>query len=405
MKLPLLALALILGTASAQPPSGREDRWRQDLQFFRDQFSAHMIDFAKLYPQPDFRDEVAAIETGISNLTDAQIVMRLMRLVAKANDGHTSVYLPVFKLGFRQLPVTFAWYADGLAVTEAAQAHAAALGTQVLKIGQMTPEQVLAAVAPYVSHENDAGLRAFGSGHLKTVEILQQIGAADADGRVTLTLAKPGSEPYTETFGPSPLAKIVSMFDALPIPMALYRKPPRRDYWYEYIAESRALYVQYNRCREDPKLSFSDFAGQLFSFADAHPVERVVVDLRFNSGGNSRVIIPLKNGLKSRPALRSHVYVLIGEGTFSSAQDNAIEMRKELHAVLIGEPTGERPNGYGEVKKLTLPNSTLTMQYSTKYFHLAKGDPADLEPDVRVGRTLEDALAGRDPVLEAALRK
>jgi len=33
------------------------------------------------------------------------------------------------------------------------------------------------------------------------------------------------------------------------------------------------------------------------------------------------------------------------------------------------------------------------------------GDPSALEPDVRVAMTLKDVLAGRDPVLEAALNK
>ena len=33
------------------------------------------------------------------------------------------------------------------------------------------------------------------------------------------------------------------------------------------------------------------------------------------------------------------------------------------------------------------------------------GDPSALEPDVRVGMTLKDVLAGRDPVLEAALKQ
>jgi hypothetical protein len=404
MKLAPLFLVAVLGAAHAQQPSDRQVRWSEDLHFFAGEFPAHMIDFAKLYQERAFREELAVIEASIPTLTDAQIAMRLMRLVAKANDAHTNIYLPVFKLGFRQLPVTFAWYADGLAVTEAGEARAAALGTAVLKIGEMTPQQVLAAVAPYVPHENDASLRQFSTLYLKTLEVLQQVGAAGADGHVTLTLAKPGGEPFVVTVGANPLAKMITMFDALPIPMALCRKHPDRIYWYEYITESRALYVQYNSCREDPKLSFSDFARDLFSFAAAHAVERVVVDVRFNAGGSSRVINPLISGLKSRPALRSHVYVLIGEGTFSSAQDNAIALRKDLNAVLIGQPTGERPNGYGEVKALTLPNSGLKMQYSTKYFHMARGDPPALTPDLHVERTLVDALAGRDPVLDAALQ-
>jgi hypothetical protein len=44
--------------------------------------------------------------------------------------------------------------------------------------------------------------------------------------------------------------------------------------------------------------------------------------------------------------------------------------------------------------------------YSTKYFKLAGSSRSPLfEPDVRVTRSLADALAGKDPVMEEALRR
>jgi hypothetical protein len=53
---------------------------------------------------------------------------------------------------------------------------------------------------------------------------------------------------------------------------------------------------------------------------------------------------------------------------------------------------------------LELPNSKLPVQYSTKHFRLLpRSDPPSLEPDLPVALTLGDFLAGRDPILEAAL--
>src|SRR5437867_1365407 len=94
---------------TASPPADRETSWRQDLKFFADEFAAHHADFAKLYPQPGFNNELAAMQADIPKLTDTEIVLRLMRLVASANVGHTNVYLPIFKLGFRQLPLSLRW--------------------------------------------------------------------------------------------------------------------------------------------------------------------------------------------------------------------------------------------------------------------------------------------------------
>jgi hypothetical protein len=400
-----ILIALEALASHAQPVSDRDAHWRQDIQFFADQFSRRQVDFEKLYPS--FREEIAGILEGILSLTDAEIVMRLMRLVASANVVHNHVWLPIFRLGFQQLPLEFTWFSDGLAVVAAKSAYSAALGARVVRIGPMTPEQLLAAVTPYISHENDGNLQRSSTGFLKTLEVLQHIGGAGADGRVELTLAKPngdsGGEPFTLSVQVGdPRAKLVNLWDLAPVP-PLFRKQSGY-YWYEYLADSKALYIQYNVCENDPKLRFGEFASGLFAFADSHAVERVMVDLRFNSGGNSRVIGPLMGGLKSRPALRRSLYVLVGPATASSAQDAALDFRRGLHAILVGQATAESINGYGESRDLYLPNSNLRIGYSTHYFHMAKNDAPALDPDIPVRPTLADAITGRDAALETALK-
>src|SRR5262245_9602487 len=125
------------------PPAGREARWSEDLKFFADEFPRRHVDFAKLYPRSGFDQELARLHAAVPKLSDAEITLRLMRLVASAGIAHTNVRLPVFKLGFQQLPVSFRWYSDGLAIMAATPDHAQVLGTRVLRIGLMTPEQLL----------------------------------------------------------------------------------------------------------------------------------------------------------------------------------------------------------------------------------------------------------------------
>jgi hypothetical protein len=393
---------LLWFTPAATPAENREAAWQKDLTFFENRFSNGQKDFKKLYP--GFHDEVASIQADIAKLSDAEVVLRVMKLVASANVGHNIVYLPARQLGFQPIPLMLAWYSDGLAVASASSEYASALGTHVLRIGSKTPEELLAAVAPYIAHENDTSLRDQSNRYMQMLNVLHSVGAADSGDNVVFTLAKPGGEPFTLSVPPAGVGKRISMFEALHITLPLYRKRPDSYYWYEYLEDSQALYIQYNRCANDPKLAFAEFARDLFVFADSHPVKRVAVDLRLNPGGDSRVVEPLKAGLKARAALRSNVYVLIGPRTFSSGQMAAIELRHDLHATLVGEQTGERLNGYGEVRPLTLPNSGLKMQYSTKFFRLGKEDASGLEPDLQATQSLADALAGRDPVLEAALQ-
>jgi hypothetical protein len=240
-------------------------------------------------------------------------------------------------------------------------------------------------------------------------EVLRATGQVGADGRVAFRLARPDGSmtDLAVAAGPSqPRPVMTTAADAIGAPAPLFRKQPNRFYWYEYLPDRKALFIQYNRCANDPARPFSDFARDLFAFADAHPIERVIVDLRFNSGGDSRVIEPLIHGLRARGSLRERgrLFALIGRATFSSGLLAAIQFRNDLKAVLVGEPVGEKPNSYGEVRSIVLPHSRVTVQYSIKFFRMVKGsDPPAYEPDVRVGRTIADALAGRDPVLDAAL--
>ena len=71
----------------------------------------------------------------------------------------------------------------------------------------------------------------------------------------------------------------------------------------------------------------------------------------------------------------------MGRGTQSAAMVNAIELRKDLNAILVGEPSGTKPNYYSENDELRLPNSRLQVSYSTRYYKLQDQDTPSLMPD------------------------
>jgi C-terminal processing protease CtpA/Prc len=133
----------------------------------------------------------------------------------------------------------------------------------------------------------------------------------------------------------------------------------------------------------------------------------VVLDLRYNGGGNESILQPFIDGMLSRPALNTEqtFFVLIGRETYSSALGNALTLKTRSNATFIGEPTGGKPNHYGEVRQFRLPNSRLIVQYPTWYWlNLRDDDPPSLVPDITAPPTMDAALAGRDPALEIALK-
>jgi hypothetical protein len=415
--------ALITGLipALADSPASEADRqahWREDLKALSDGlkkqgYSVDLArgistrgqkDFALLYPT--FDAEIAAIDNDLPHLSDAEVYLRLTRLIASAHVGHNSIEIPAGMGFLNRLPLSFQWFADGLGVTEASSEYIAALGARVLSIGGMKPEQLTTEIAPYISRENDIQLRNAAPFFMTAAGMLRHFNLVGEDGTVHLELETLQGKSLTLKVGLADrrVARI-GVTEGLHVPPLFFYSHARAKYWFEYLAPSHTLYVQYNVCANDPQLPFNEFAKQVLAAADANTVKRVVIDLRGNGGGDSRVINPLVHGLNLRVKSVGPFYVLIGPNTFSSAIDNAVTLRRELSAVLAGEPTGGMPDGYGEVKRLTLPNSKLVIRYSSKRWG-PKGDdvPTTLRPDIAAPLKLADLIAGRDPVLDAVLK-
>ena len=184
----------------------------------------------------------------------------------------------------------------------------------------------------------------------------------------------------------------------------LHEQRPSDNYWLTLVEESRTLYLQYRRCQNGSE-SLASVADRAFGLLDRGAADRLVVDVRHNGGGDSQVDDHLIDGIRSRSAWRQRgrLDCLTSGETFSSGMWTADDMRN-LGAVLVGSPTGGKPNSYGNVSTLQLPNSLLQVGYSTRYYQLISGsDPPWLAPELAVDETIADLRAGRDPLLDAAV--
>lgn len=189
-----------------------------------------------------------------------------------------------------------------------------------------------------------------------------------------------------------------------PVPMS--RHGANQSYHYDYVSAHDAVYLQYNACLEDKSNPMSRFVEEVFSTARSESVEAIVVDLRRNGGGDSRILKPFIDSAarwrEQRGEETRELYVLIGRRTFSSAILNAIELKQRAGAIFVGEATGGRPNHFGEIKTLELPVLNRSLTYSTKYFETYRdGDPDTLYPGIPAAPSIAAYVQGRDPALEA----
>src|SRR5262249_28822484 len=142
------------------------------------------------------------------------------------------------------------------------------------------------------------------------------------------------------------------------------------NYWFEYNPEKRMVYFQYNRVGDDPQETLARFCDRLFKFINEHEVEKLVIDMRWNPGGDTTIGLPLIWGLIRCEKINQtgRLFVIIGRRTFSAAQNGATFIERNTKAIFVGEPTGSSPNFIGEDNAFELPYSKIMANVSEFYW-------------------------------------
>jgi hypothetical protein len=405
MRRALLTLVCFASLATAQSP--RDNAWRQDLDQLATQLPRLHPNLFYYSPREVFDREVAALRDDIPSLPDSDVMVRMAALVALAHDGHTNLSLSQRSSAFRMLPMTFQWFADGLFVTGAAQGYGRAAGAKVLRIGDRPVDEAYEAVKRIVSHENDIWVREISPTYLANADVLRALRIAPSSESVRFEMQGRSGETFAievTALERGQAASVVPYPDPAAGFQALYRQNRNQNYWFTYIESSKTLYFAYNQCIQMPSLPFARFNDELWATFDAQPVERLILDLRNNTGGDSSVINPFLQSGQARAAQLQNIRVALitGRRTFSSGLMNAIALHNGP-TVSYGEPTGASASHYGQVATLVLTNSALAIGHSTRYFSYPALPPGPLMPDVPVPLYSSDYFARHDPFLAAIL--
>lgn len=198
----------------------------------------------------------------------------------------------------------------------------------------------------------------------------------------------------------------INLFDVLPMPAPLYLQNNGTN-WLKYDPDRKLVYAQYNRVLDLPGEDLVDFANQLEATLDLNDVDKLVLDMRWNNGGNTYLNQPILALLMRSQTVnrRGHLFVIMGPRTFSAALNSAAYFERALNAIFVGEPTGCKPNSPGEEWFFTLPYGKVNVSLSNLYWE--SGWPVDsrwaIAPDIYTPRTFADYLKGRDPAMDAVL--
>jgi tetratricopeptide (TPR) repeat protein len=415
-----LTFGAIPVASQVRPPtldSAQVAGWREDLAFMAREMEQRHRNLYHTVSRATFDSAVAALHHRIPSLQRHQIIIELARIVALVQDGHTNV-APTRdpKIGFSTLPVKLYFFQDGLFIRAAHRSHAGLAGARVLRIGRFTPDQAYARVRELVGRDNEMDARFFAPFLLVMPEVLHGVGISSRVDQATFEIERAGRRETVTLRAVGPALMMPSDTDVSwwpdsswtdmrrtgPPPLWL-RENPLTEYWAQYLPDERMLYVQYNKVADKEGEPLPQFSSRIRAFVDSAPVERIVLDLRLNRGGNGMLNRPLVRSLiGSKLEGPGKLFVLIGRSTFSAAQFLVNDLEQYTDAVFVGEPSGGKANSYGDSRKITLPHSGLTVRVSTLWW---QEDPRDTRewkaPDVAAELTSDAYLNNRDPALEA----
>lgn len=411
--------------ARSDSPRSRVEAWDQDLSHFQKNY----FDLCKSFSSDEIikaNEIIDSIKLNVDNLSDNQIKLLISKAVSMADDGHTTVYFGKFE----NIPLKLYLFDDGLYVTSAKSGYEQYLGAQVNRIENKSIKELLGQVDSYLSG-NKSWIKYRSSFLLTCPDFLEGIELTNNRdsikyefiiGQDTLTKFLSADKKYDDlnefdswrNLTPSNKMYADTINDWVHLmtkKIPIYLSQPNVSGFIKHIDSLDALYVQINSATKIPK-----FLDTVKNGIDSTSVKNLIVDLRFNTGGN---YLKYLNISKNIPKLvEGKIFIVTGHATFSAGICIAARLKyfAKEKAIVVGQVTGDELVFWAEGKRFILPNSELPIRVATgfhdwesnnfepfKSFWLNKfyGVPAkNLKLNIPVSNNFIDYMNGRDKILE-----
>ena len=359
-------------------------------------------------------------------LTKEKFFFTVNELFHSFHDAHTTQWLS-FSQGI-DLPLV--WLQDGLYIAK--NTDILRQGDWIQTIGGQQVPQLRDKLNQILWTENDHLVRLEGPWMLSARPYLEHLGLIENDG-VAVTFQRAGKN------------------HTIRIPIIRLQRPQNEDlpfFQYAIDQDHDLAVLTLNSCQYHSE--YRKKLQQFFNEIHTHKIKNIVLDLRRNSGGDSRVIdkfLPYLNvdriktygsrvrysqearektrvfkvGLETFPRAErrnekinqenllfsGRLFVLTSPKTFSSGNMFAATIQDNRIGTIVGEPTGNKPSCYGHPLPFQMPRTAISFKISHKQF-FRPDSTRDLEdavyPDVEVYRKIDDIIHHRDAQMENILK-
>jgi hypothetical protein len=418
----------------------------QDIDYYIQTMRASHYDPYMRITKEEYDKQVEGIKKKLKDSTSIkELVLIFFRITALLQDAHSTPQLvqPVFQEEFRKeqfFPFRLSHHKGRLYVpTVSSAAMKIPAGAEILSINGIGIPGLLADLQSRI-----AG----------TVPFRSEISCRMLSYFLFLKEVRP---PFIVMYRDKGKTSQTTIEKGTPIREALTATLPHiRQHYVSEILQNKTGYIDIRTLSTDTG-KFRQFLDSSFRRFRQEEIRQLAIDLRQNSGGNTDLgdllfsyfehpsyswgkkswrisevykanlrangdssspylqkkdgsiwesdtdCLPVKAPFRQDGLFRGKVYFITGPFTFSSAMAVADVVKEYRLGTLIGEPTGENRQDFGEAFTITLPNSRIRIQSTTSFSHGAncrnnRNDP--VIPDIIIEDRLEDKILGRDRVLQ-----
>lgn len=416
--LSLISLILIAVASGAQQKLTSAD-WQADLRFLQSTIHKEYPFLFRNISASAFDAEADKLFKAMPKMQDHECLAGLTRIVSSIRYGHTALPWRNAPVKYHMAPINFYWFSDGMYVEGTTTGNADILGAKLLRVEGKPLSEVLAAIKLLVPSENDQFFKSRGLEYLTIPEALHAQGITpslqnsirytfEKDGKTfdkSITVQESFSIPRFYGFV-KPGGDWLSTRDSSSTP--LYLKHQDRIYYYEYLPESKTVYVRHSEIQDEAMKPISMFYKELYAFIESNAVERLILDVRLNGGGNNYLNKSIITGLIETKKINQpgKFFVIIGRRTFSAAQNLVNEFSNYTNVIFVGEPTSENINFYGDNNRVTLPKTKTQVLLSFAWWQdKPQWENAPwLAPVVAADMSFADYRSNQDPALQACLQ-
>lgn len=406
-----------------------EEQMGEDIDYL-----VHTLESVHPSLMKGFTKEQKSIIDEVRNSTNSKMQAKDFyflsnKIVTSINDAHTMMHLNETS---EELDTKFYWLEDGLYIAK--DNGELKKGDKVVAIKDNDQEQLLDMLSHIISAENIYWIKAKGKNELTKKSVLEHLGLVNDDNTVTLKIERDSAVKSIDL-------KFVSSTKA---------NDNKTEKWIKWYTD-KDLDVgvfKLDICRNNDE--YKKQVQSFFNEVHKNNINNVIIDVSDNTGGNSRVINEFlsyidineyksysgsvrfspeakqqrghflsfgyvdnkakatKNIMKQTDLFDGDLYVVTSNKTFSSANWFAVVIQDNNLGTIVGEPTGNAPNSYGDALSFRLPNSGFYFQISYKKWkrpNTKSGYIDSLYPDIVVNTTIDDLINNNNSQIETIIRR